>query len=144
MRKAFAGLAGLLMVVVVVQFFLAGSGAFDNGPVDEAFKPHRSLGYLTVALAVLLTLAAAVARMPGRIIGLSGLVAGLALLQPVIAIIAKGFGDEGTTTAAGQFAFGLHAVNGLVIMAVLRSVLMAARQVRVPAHSAQPTGSAAG
>ncbi|GAA1881109.1 DUF6220 domain-containing protein [Asanoa iriomotensis] len=136
MRKAFAGLAALLMVVVVVQFFLAGSGAFDDAPVDEAFKPHRSLGYLTVALAIVLTLAAAVARMPGRVIGLSGLVAGLALLQPVIAVIAKGFGDEGTTTAAGQFAFGLHAVNGLIIMAVLRSVLVASRAAPAPAHSA--------
>ncbi|GIF47597.1 hypothetical protein DFJ67_7068 [Asanoa ferruginea] len=137
MRKAFAGVAALLMVVVVIQFFLAGSGAFDNGPVDEAFKPHRSLGYLTVILAIVLTLAAAVARMPGRIIGLAGLVAGLTLLQPVIAVVAKGFGDEGTTTTAGQIVFGLHAVNGLVIMAVLRNVLMASRQQAAPAHSAR-------
>lgn len=131
MRKAFAGLAALLVVVVIVQFFLAGSGAFDSAPTEEAFRPHRVLGYLTVALAVLLTVLAAVVRMPGRVVGLSGLVAGLAVLQPVIAVIAKAFGDTGETTTAGQIAFGLHAINGLIMLVVLRGILTEARATAV-------------
>jgi hypothetical protein len=133
MRRVFAGLAALLMLAVVVQFFLAGSGAFDTAPNDEAFRPHRALGYVTVLLAVVLTLVAALIRMPGRLIGLSGLVVGLGILQPVIAVIAKAFGDGEDTTAAGQLVFGLHAVNGLVIMSVIRIILQQARELTATA-----------
>jgi len=127
MRKVFSGLAGLMMLAVVVQFFLAGSGAFDTAPNEEAFRPHRALGYAVLLLAVVLTLFAALARMPGRIIGLSCLVVGLTILQPVITMLAKAFGDSGDTTTAGQLVFGLHAVNALVIMAVLRVILQQSR-----------------
>ncbi|SCL21972.1 DUF6220 domain-containing protein [Micromonospora inyonensis] len=129
MRKAFAGLAALLLVVIVVQFFLAASGAFDSAPLDEAFRPHRALGFGTVLLAVVLTVVAALAKMPGRIIGLSGLVAGLGILQPVIAVIARAFGDSGDTTAAGQLVFGLHAVNGLAMAIVVHSIFRQSREL---------------
>jgi hypothetical protein len=128
MRKAFVAVAAVVMLAVVVQFFLAASGAFDSAPTDEAFRPHRALGYITVLLAVVLTIVAAVARMPGRLIGLSGLVAGLCVMQPVIAIVARAFGDTGDTTAAGQFVFGLHALNGLIMMNVLRTILNEGRE----------------
>jgi hypothetical protein len=36
MRRVFAGLATLLVLVVVAQFFLAASGAFDTAPNDES------------------------------------------------------------------------------------------------------------
>src|SRR5215207_9580317 len=113
MRKAFAGLAILLLLVVVAQFFLAASGAFDTAPNDESFQPHRALGSGTLLLAVLLTIVAALARMPGRLIGMAGLVAGLTVVQFVITELAKAVGD---TTTAGQLIFGLHAVNGVAIL----------------------------
>jgi hypothetical protein len=78
MRKVLAGLAALLMLAVVVQVFLAAGGAFDTAPKDEAFRPHRVLGYVILLLAMVLTVVAALVRMPGRLIGLCGLVAGLA------------------------------------------------------------------
>jgi Family of unknown function (DUF6220) len=137
MRKAFAGLAALLMLVVVVQFFLAGMGAFDTAPNEESFAPHRALGYWTVLLAVVLTVVAALARMPGRLIGLSGLVAGLGILQPVIGVVAKAFGDSEQTTTAGQLVFGLHTVNALVIIAVAHNVFRQARKLTAPAHTTQ-------
>lgn len=118
MRKAFAGLAALLMLAVVAQFFLAASGAFDTAPNDESFQPHRMLGGGIVLLSVLVTIAAAAARMPGRLIGMSGLVAGLAVVQFVIKAIATALDGTGGSTTAGQLIFGLHAVNGLAIMAV--------------------------
>jgi hypothetical protein len=58
---------------------------------------------------------------------------GLGILQPVIAIIAKAFGDSGDTTAAGQLVFGLHAVNGLIIMSVIRTILQQARELTATA-----------
>jgi hypothetical protein len=133
MRKAFTGLATLLLLAVVAQFFLAASGAFDTAPNDESFQPHRGLGYGIVLFAVVLTIVAAAARMPGRLIGLTGLVAGLAAVQGVIGVIAKAFGDTG-----GQLVFGLHAVNALIIVAVIRTIVREAREVSGSAVPAQP------
>ncbi|NJC71456.1 hypothetical protein HC031_17280 [Planosporangium thailandense] len=141
MRKAFAGLATLLMLAVVVQFYFAASGAFSTAPNDESFRPHRALGYLIFLLPVLMTVVAALTRMPGRLIGMSGLVAGLTIVQVVIAVLAKAFGD-GTT--AGQLVFGLHAVNGLAIMAVVGRIVRQARELSRPAVSTGDTAEASG
>jgi Family of unknown function (DUF6220) len=152
MRKVFAALATLLMLAVVVQIFLAGSGAFDTAPNDESFQPHRALGYGILLFAVLLTLIAALARMPGRLIGMTGLVAGLALLQPVIRGIASAFGETGdSTSTVGELIFGPHAINGLIIMAVVGMILRQARELSISqaprrsgvADDAEASGSAA-
>lgn len=130
MRKIFTALAMALMLAVVLQIFLAGAGAFDTATKDEAFQPHRALGYGILLFAGLLTLIAALARMPGRLIGMTGLVAGLALLQPVIRAIAGAFGETGdSTSTVGELIFGLHAVNGLIIMAVVGMILRQAREL---------------
>jgi hypothetical protein len=143
MRKAFTGLATLLMVAVVTQFFLAASGAFDTAPNDESFQPHRALGYGIVLFAVLMTIVAAVARLPGRLIGMTGLVAGLGLLQGLIRAIAAAFGDTAdTTTTAGQLVFGLHAVNGLVMVAVIGMIVRQARELSRSAAPAQRSSPA--
>lgn len=128
MRRFFAGLATLQMLAVVAQFFLAASGAFDTAPNDESFQPHRTLGAGIVLLAVLVAIVAATARMPGRLIGMSGLVAGLAVVQFVIKAIATAL--DGT---AGELVFGLHAVNGLAIVAVTGTIIRQARQLSRPA-----------
>lgn len=130
MRKLFLALASLLMVAVVLQFFLAGAGAFDSAPKDESFAPHRALGYGILLFAVVLTLIAALARMPGRLIGMTGLVAGLVVVQALIAMIADAVGETGdTTSTAGQLVFGLHAVNGLIILGVVGRILRQAREL---------------
>src|SRR4029453_17162001 len=118
MRRVFAGLATLQLLAVVAQFFLAAGGAFDTAPNDESFRAHRALGLGIILLAVLVTIVAAVARMPGRIVAMSGLVAGLAVVQSVIRAIAAAFDDAGGSTTAGELVFGLHAVNGLTILAL--------------------------
>src|SRR5690606_19878894 len=128
MRKVFAGLATLLTLAVVVQFFLAASGAFDNAPNDESFQAHRALGYGILLFAVLMTLVAALARMPGRLIGMTGMVAGLVVLQGLIVALANAFGDTGGSTTTGQLVFGLHAVNALVIMALAGTIARRARE----------------
>jgi hypothetical protein len=125
-RKTFAGLAALQVVVLAAQFFLAASGAFNTAPNEEAFQPHRALGYGIVLLATLLTILAALARMPGRIIGMTGLTAALAAVQGLIRAIASAL-DDGSGTAAGRLVFGLHAVNALVIFALAMNVARSAR-----------------
>jgi hypothetical protein len=141
-RKVFAGLAALLVLAVVAQFFLAASGAFDTAPKDESFQPHRALGYVIFLFAVLLTIVAALGRMPGRLIGMAGLVAGLVVVQVVIAELAKALNDTGdTSTTAGKLVFGLHAVNGLAIMAVAGTVARQARALPTSAVTDPPAGA---
>lgn len=127
MRRVFAALASLLVLAVVAQFYLAAAGAFDSAPKDESFNTHRALGYGILLYAVVLTVVAAVARMPGRLIGMTGLAAGLTLLQGLISAFARAFGDDGG--AAGPLVFGLHAVNALAIMAVAGTIARQARNL---------------
>ena len=143
MRKVFAGLAGLLVLAVVAQFFLAASGAFDTAPKDESFQSHRALGSGIVLFAILLTIVAALARLPGRLIGMTALVAGLTVVQSLIRSLASAFDDTGdTSTTAGQLVFGVHAVNGLIILALAGNIARRARALSRSAVTDRPAGSA--
>jgi Family of unknown function (DUF6220) len=139
MRRVFALLATLLVLAFVAQFFLAASGAFDTAPNDESFQPHRALGYVIFLLAVLLTILAALVRMPGRLIGMTALVAGLTVVQVLIAVLARAFNDTGdSSTTAGQLVFGLHAINGLIVLAVAGTVVRRARALTRSASTDRP------
>ena len=141
MRKVFALLATLLMLALVAQFFLAASGAFDAAPNDESFQPHRALGYAIFLFAVLLTIVAALARMPGRLIGMTALVAGLTVVQVLIAVLARAFNDTGdNSTTAGQLVFGLHAINGLIVLALAGTVVRRARALARSGVAEPPVG----
>ena len=123
MRKLFAGLAIALALAVVAQFYLAASGAFDPAPADESFGTHRALGYGIILFAVLLMIVAPLARVPGRLIGMTALVAGLGVAQALIRLLADAVDDGGDTgTNAGQLVFGLHAINGLIMLALAVAV----------------------
>src|SRR5437762_1116134 len=142
MRRVFTVLATLLVLVVVTQFFLTASGSFDTAPKDEPSQPHRALGYVILLFAVLLTIVAALARMPGRLIGMTALVAGLTVGQALIGALADAFnGTRDTSTTAGQPIFGLHAVNGLAIMAVVGTVARRARALSRSAVADRPAGA---
>ncbi|MBF6338513.1 hypothetical protein IU450_21840 [Nocardia abscessus] len=125
MKRAFTGLAALLLLAVIAQFYLAASGAFDTAPVDESFQPHRTLGYGILVFAFVITIAAAVARMPRRLIGLAGLVTGLVIGQSVIREVARSVGDG---SSGGHLVFGLHAINGLVIIGVIGMIVRQSRK----------------
>jgi hypothetical protein len=142
LRKVFAGLAILLVLVIGVQFFLAASAAYDTAPIDESFQTHRVLGRGIILFVVVLTIIAALARIPGRLIGMTGLIAGLGVLQAVIAVIAKAFNDTGdTSTTAGQLVFGLHAINGLAMLALAMTVARRARALTRSAVTGRPAGA---
>lgn len=134
MKRVFSGLSTLLLIAVVAQFYLAASGAFNTAPNEESFSLHRALGNAILLFAVVLTVLAAIARMPGRLIGLTGLVAGLVILQSAIREVAKVVGDG---SSAGHFVFGVHAVNGLLILGVIGMIVRQSREIsRQPALTA--------
>ncbi len=137
MRRVYLVLAGLLMLAVVAQFYFAAVGAFAKPQNDKSFALHEMTGSVIIpALSLLLTIAAAVARAPGRLIGLSIAPLGLVVVQMLIVTIGRAFNDTGDqTTPVGLAILGLHALNGLAIMA-LAGLLM--RQARLLALAPRP------
>jgi len=93
-------LASLIALAIVVQFFLAGAGAFHAA----GYTAHRSLGWVVLALSLLaLVLAAAAARF----------VRHAAALVFVVGLQAA-LGALGADTQAWFGA--LHGVNALAVM----------------------------
>jgi hypothetical protein len=128
-RRVVVGLAALQVALVVIQFFLAAKGALDPAPLDDAYQLHRIVGSALVLVGLLVTGAAALARLPGRVIGRCGVVVGLLVLQSVIRLIAGAFDDDGgNATTAGTLIFGLHALNALGILALSGRILDQARR----------------
>ncbi|MBB5867722.1 uncharacterized membrane protein YhaH (DUF805 family) [Allocatelliglobosispora scoriae] len=126
MRKAFAALAVLLTIVVIAEFFFAASGGFSSASKHEAaYRLHHALGYVTFLLPVAMAIVAASARLPRRLIWMSVLVVGLTSVQVAIAKLAIAIRDSGV----GQLVSGLHAVNGLVMLAVVVMIVHRARAV---------------
>lgn len=143
MRKVFTVVGVALLLAVVVQFFLAGSGAFDTATREKAFEPHRIFGYVVFVLAIVLTIVGAFARVSRRLVGLAGLATGLIALQAVIAVIAEAVehsgsaGNTGNTVA--QLVFGLHAVNGVVIIGLIGSLVRRSREAIAPTAADDPS-----
>lgn len=126
MRRVYLVLTGLLLLAISLQFYFAAVGAFDKPQDDDSFALHNLNGEAIIpALAILATIAAAIARVPGRLIGLSILPALLSQLQFVINALG-GHGDDVATTG-GRVILGFHAINGLIILAIAGFMFSQAR-----------------
>jgi Family of unknown function (DUF6220) len=137
MRRVYVALAGLLLLAVLAQFYFAAVGAFAKPADDKSFALHDVTGTLVIPVITLLaTVAAALARAPGRLIGLTVLPLGLVVVQMLIVGIGRAFNSSGdNTTPVGLAVLGLHAINGLAIMATAGIVL---RRARALAGAAAP------
>ncbi|MGI5519975.1 DUF6220 domain-containing protein [Micromonospora sp. CA-259024] len=129
MRKVYVALLGLFAIAIAVQFYLAAVGAFDKPQDDDSFAAHRINGLMVIPLlGVLATIAAAVAKLGGRTIGLTLLAVGLVILQRPIQVISEAFNTSaGDTTTASVLVFGLHAINGLAIIMLAGGLMRRAR-----------------
>lgn len=129
MRNVYKGLTVLLLVVVVVQFYLAGVGAFTGTPTSNTYLAHKIIGGSAIpVLSLLATITAAILRLPGRQIGLTLLPAALAGVQVLIVVLGRTL-----TGTAEPIVLGLHAVNALAILGVVINLVVRAR--RLPATS---------
>ncbi|RCG32336.1 hypothetical protein DQ384_07520 [Sphaerisporangium album] len=143
MRRVYAVLAGLLLLAVIAQFYFAAVGAFDKPQEDGSFSLHSLTGMMVIpVLSLLATIAAAVAKAPGRLIGMTILPLGLVIVQVLIIVLGDALNDSADNTTTGSLVIlGLHALNGLAIMGVSGMVF---RQARLLAASTTPApGTAA-
>ncbi|RQX01931.1 DUF6220 domain-containing protein [Micromonospora inaquosa] len=134
MRKAFVAITALTLVAFALQFILAAVGGFTKPAGDDAYALHSVNGMVVIpVLTVLTAVFAALAKAPGRLIGLAVLPIGLVVLQPLIATLANAFTDaSGVSTPLGLTIGGLHALNGIIAVHVVVGVHRAARKLDEP------------
>jgi hypothetical protein len=113
---------------VVVQFFLAGLGVFrvQNGASDTRFDhvwaPHRALGNVLFIVALLVLLAALVARLPRTQVLIS-------LVLPLLVFVQSILANNGPS-----WVRALHPVVAVLILALAGSFTGRLwREQRVPA-----------
>jgi hypothetical protein len=129
----------MVLAAVVLQFYFAAVGAFAKPQTDSSYGLHSIDGMVVIPLlSILATVAAAAARAPGRVVGLAIAPLGLVIVQVLIIVGGKAFSDGDTTTPAALVVYGLHAVNGLAIMALAGANLRASRLFAVAAPVREP------
>ncbi|HYN97215.1 MAG TPA: DUF6220 domain-containing protein [Pilimelia sp.] len=144
MRTVYVVLIRLLGLAILAQFYFAAVGAFDRPRDDDSFALHSLIGMAVIPLlSVLATIVAALCRAPGRLTGLTLLPFGLVLVQVLLVAVSNAVagGAEERTSAAALAVFGLHAVNGLAIMAVVGVLSRRAGALRAagrPASAGKP------
>jgi len=110
----FKGLAWIIFVVVLVQFFFAGIGAFGEEIWgDSAFNPHRIAGLLLVPTSLLLLILAGVSALTG---GVRGRVAGMAALLFVLMIVQVALVIAFYRASDVPILAALHPVNALILL----------------------------
>jgi hypothetical protein len=137
-RRAFVIVSALLLASFVLQFAFAAVGAFTKPAGDSAYALHSVTGMAVIpVLTLLTTLFAALAKAPGRLIGLAVLPLGLVVVQVLIATLANALTDAaGASTPVGLTIASLHALNGIVAVHVVVSVHRAARKLSRPVVAA--------
>jgi hypothetical protein len=130
MRRVYVVLVGLLLASGVLQFYFAAVGAFTRPQTDDAYSLHLTNGRVIFPLLAVLAIgAAALARAPGRLIGLTSLPLALAIGQTLIVVLGRAIGGATAqrTTPVALALLGLHAINAMIIMGVTSAVLGRAR-----------------
>lgn len=111
--RAYAYVASLFILGVFVQFYLAGVGVFGDHArkVQDAssLDPHRAVGNILGAIAIILLLLALAARESRRTV-IWTLV--LAILAGVVQSALAGGGES------SKWVGGLHAFDGVMILAL--------------------------
>ena len=148
MRKAFAVIAILFLVAVVAQFYFGGVGHFSSEE-NGLWAMHGENGRIVLrVLAVLLVIAAALAKAGKRAIWMSVIALLLVLFQTVLFILGGaiwGLGPENhdNIPVAASFMLGLHVLVGVAVLGMSISVMTIARNLAFPKKSATESVTAA-
>jgi hypothetical protein len=115
----------ITVVVIVIQFSLAGLGAFhavrSQVAGDESgYGPHKWVGLIIAILSLALLVLAIVGKLGGRIIGMTAVL--LVLTGPVQPLLGNAGADSGVAWGA------LHALVGGLILGLTANLITAARR----------------
>jgi Family of unknown function (DUF6220) len=116
MRTLYRWWSWLVVLAILVQVGFAGFGAFDtasnanDGTVNEdsfedSWGAHIGFGYLVVLIGLVLLVIALIARPGRRLVWRSGILAGLLVLQVILAWIGESVPGLGS----------LHPINALLL-----------------------------
>jgi Family of unknown function (DUF6220) len=122
LTKVYRVLAIVTTLVIILQFFLAGLGAFHDFRTGHRnrFGPHEAVGYTIVILGVLMLVTALAARMGGRAVGIIAFL--VILAGPVQVLLAKG------GTGHSEIWGALHAFVGALILGFCGTLIRLARK----------------
>jgi len=132
-RIIYIGGIWLFLAGALGQFFFAGLGVFA-GPSN--WGRHREVGLLLGLLALLLIMLALIARLPGRMIGMTAGLFGLFIVQVLLLVPFKSH----ISYQALHIINALHPVNGIAL--VLVALTLAKRAwafVQMPKVNAGPS-----
>jgi hypothetical protein len=110
-RVVFFGLSAIYLLAVVVQFFLAGLGAFGA----TTFDAHEAVGYILAGGALLLLATSVVGRLPRRL-----------FLVTLLLVVVNGI-QIGLAQIDVEELAALHAVNALVVFIVAHTLMQRSR-----------------
>lgn len=113
---AFRVLAIITTLAILIQFFMAGQGAFHDFQTNkhDGYAIHEKLGYVIAILGLVMAVVGALARLGGRAIGMAAVL--FVLAAPVQALLA-GLGKHHSEIGA------LHAFDGALILGLAFSLL---------------------
>jgi Family of unknown function (DUF6220) len=110
-RVVFFGLSAVYLLAVVVQFFLAGLGAFGATTYDA----HEAVGYIVAGGALLLLVTSVVGRLPRR------------LFLVTLLLVAVNGVQIGLAQIDVEELAALHVVNALVVFIVAHALMQRSR-----------------
>jgi hypothetical protein len=130
-RVAYTILCHLVAVDVAIQFYFAAVGSFTKPANDSQYILHQLNGRIVMPLLMLLTiLAAVIAKAPRQLIWFTALPLGLLVIQNLIIVLsdATATSDE-KSSVASEIIFGLHGLNGLIILGVAGALVARSRKL---------------
>ena len=144
MRRLYVVVLGLLLASGALQFYFAAVGAFTRPQTDDSYSLHLINGRMAFPLLALLAIGvAALAKAPGRLIGLTSLPLALVVVQTLIILLGNAIGGatDQRTTPLALAILGLHAINGMAIMGVTGIVMRRARALLPSPDSVRATAT---
>ena len=137
-RSVWSILVWLVLVMLPIQFYLAGYGAFSftKGTTtahDNDWTAHSLFGSIIGLVVILVLISGLLSRLPRQLMGMT---VGLFVLM-IVQVILPGFGDSAPVVAA------LHPVNAILITGLTMSLAIRARAY-LPFDRFKSTASADG
>jgi hypothetical protein len=142
MRRLLLLSSSALVLVIIVQFYLAAFGAFGDRHDTAGFTAHEWMARTALpVLAVLVVVAASGARLGRSVVVVSTVPLIAMVLQVLLFLVARAAGSDthpGGASLAGAVVLGFHALFGLAALVAAAKLQHSAWQARTRVLA--PTG----